>query len=149
MKGKDSTKFLIIVTISFVAGLFTFDENFDRYSDLITFLSIMIGFKISSLAILFNSPLRKKLWDANNVKPYETELHRIKDYYKHSIFFEMTSIILIFIIPEFWNIGLLRNFIYLDLGKQSIVFPILMGSAYCLYKICKDLFRIFTFPTNN
>jgi hypothetical protein len=106
----------------------------------------MIGFKVSSLSILFSSPLRKKLWDANQVKPYKTELHRIKDYYKHSIVFEVVSVILIFVFPiclkvDFCNI--------IHLGKQSFVLPILTGSAYCLYKTCKDLFQIFTYPTND
>ena len=146
MKGKNLTYFWLIVIISMIGGLFLFDSNFNGYSDLITYLSIMIGFKISSLSILFNSPLRKKLWDANQVKPYKTELHRIKDYYKHSIIFEVVSVILIFVYPNclevnFWNI--------IHLGKQSLVLPVLTGSAYCLYKTCKDLFRIFTYPTND
>jgi len=146
MKGKDLTYFWLIVIISMIGGLFLFDSNFNGYSDLITYLSIMIGFKISSLSILFSSPLRKKLWDANQVKPYKTELHRIKDYYKHSIIFEVVSVILIFVYPNclevnFWNI--------IHLGKQSLVLPVLTGSAYCLYKTCKDLFRIFTYPTND
>jgi hypothetical protein len=147
MKGRDLIYFWFIVIISFFGGLFLFDSHFDAYSDLITYLSIMIGFKISSLSILFNSPLRKKLWDANQVRPYKTELHRIKDYYKHSISFEVISVIIIFVVPQCLNCALLCNLIHF--GKQSIVFPILTGSAYCLHKICKDLFRIFTFPTND
>lgn len=147
MRGKDLIIFRIVMTVSFLIGLFIFDNRFDMYSDLITFLSIMIGFKISSLSILFNSPLRKRLWDSNHVRPYKTELHRIKDYYKHSIVFETISIVLVFVIPTCWHINFLYNVIHL--GKQSIVFPILVGSVYCLYKICKDLFRIFTFPTND
>ncbi len=146
MRGKDLIVFWMVLLISFGVGLFVFDKTFERYSDLITFLSIMIGFKIASLAILFNSPLRKKLREAK-ADPYKTELHRIKDYYKHSITFEITSIITIFVIPESSNIEFLNNAIHL--GKQSIILPILFGSAYCLYKICNDLFRIFTFPTNN
>ena len=146
MKGRDLTRFWLIIIISTIIGFFVFDSNFNSYSDLITYLSIMIGFKISSLSILFSSPLRKKLWDANQVKPYKTELHRIKDYYKHSIVFEVVSVILIFVFPnclevDFWNV--------IHLGKQSLVLPILTGSAYCLYKTCKDLFRIFTYPTND
>lgn len=146
MKGKDLICFWFIITISFVIGLFLFDSSFCGYSDLITYLSIMIGFKISSLSILFNSPLRKKLWNANQVKPYKTELHRIKDYYKHSIIFEVVSIILIFIFPNCLEKDLCN---IVHFGKQSFILPILIGSAYCLYKICKDLFRIFTFPTND
>jgi hypothetical protein len=144
MKGNDSLCFYLTVIISLIGGLFLFDSSFSSYSDLITYLSIIIGFKISSLSILFNSPLRKKLWDAKN-KDYKTELHRIKDYYKHSVVFEVISIILIFVFPASLKI----DFWLIHLGKQSFVLPVLMGSAYCLYKICKDLFRIFTFPTND
>jgi hypothetical protein len=145
MKGKDLIWFWIIFSASFIGGLFLFDCEFDGYSDLITYLSIMIGFKIFSLSILFSSPLRKKLWDTKN-KSYKTELHRIKDYYRHSIVFKTLSVIVIFVIPKTLNIDLLCNAIHL--GKQSVVLPILTGSAYCLYKTCKDLFHIFTFPTN-
>jgi hypothetical protein len=145
MKGRDLFWFWIILFVSFVVGLFVFNNCFDNYSDLITYLSVMIGFKISSLSILFNSPLRKKLWDTKN-QSYKTELHRIKDYYKHSIIFETLSIIVVFIAPNGLNYNLLCNTILI--GKQSVVLPILLGSAYCLYKICTDLFRIFTFPTN-
>jgi len=146
MKGKDLTYFWLIIIISTIGGFFLFDSDFNGYTDLITYLSIMIGFKITSLSILFSSPLRKKLWEANQVRPYKTELHRIKDYYKHSIIFEVVSVILIFVFPiclevDLWNI--------IHLGKQSLVLPILTGSAYCLYKTCKDLFRIFTYPTND
>lgn len=146
MKGRDLIYFWLVIIISFFGGLFLFDSHFDAYSDLITYLSIMIGFKISSLSILVSSPLRKKLWDTNNVKPYQTELHRIKDYYKHSIIFEVISVIIVFIIPKCLNIDLLCGIIHL--GKQSVVLPILTSSTYCLYKTCTDLFRIFTFPTN-
>jgi hypothetical protein len=146
MKGNDLKWFWIVLSASFIGGLFLFDNEFDSYSDLITYLSIMIGFKISSLSILFSSPLRKKLWDTKN-RYYKTELHRIKDYYKHAIVFETLSVIVIFIISQSLNIDLLYNSVHF--GKQSLVLPILAGSAYCLYKTCKDLFRIFTFPTND
>lgn len=146
MRGRDLVYFWLIIIISIIGGVFLFDSGFSGYSDLITYLSIMIGFKISSLSILFSSTLRKKLWNANQVKPYKTELHRIKDYYKHSIVFEVVSIILIFVFPDCLEVDFCN---IIHLGKQSFVLPILMGSAYCLFKICKDLFRIFTFPTND
>ena len=144
MRGFDLILFWIIILLSSLVGVFIINSDFCAYSDLIVFLSIMIGFKISSLTILFNSPLKKNLWDAKN-KTYQTELHRIKDYYKHSIVFEVISVVLIFIIPQF-NILLCWG---AQLGKQSVVLPVLVGSAYCMYKICNDLFRIFTFPTNS
>jgi hypothetical protein len=59
MKGKDNIIFWIIIILSTIGGYFFFETTFKRYSDLITFLSIMIGFKITSLSVLCNSPLKK------------------------------------------------------------------------------------------
>jgi len=53
----------MVILLSFLIGLFVFDESFNSYSDMITFLSIMIGFTITSLSILYNSSLRKTLYD--------------------------------------------------------------------------------------
>lgn len=146
MKGRDFWWLVVVIAISLIMGLFWFNSTFEGYSDLITFLSIMIGFKISSLSILFNSPLRKALRDKDKgCKPYRTELHRIKDYYKSAIAFEVMSVVLMFVYPTCWQFDWWR----IHFGKQSFVLPILVGSTYCLYKVCKDLFRIFTYPTND
>lgn len=144
MKGKDFCRLVVVITISLLLGLFLFDSSFNGYSDLITFLSIMIGFKISSLSILFNTPLRKALRN-KECKPYRTELHRIKNYYKSAITFEVVSVALLFVYPDCLQFDCWR----LHFGKQSLVLPILAGSTYCLYKVCKDLFQIFTYPTND
>jgi len=145
MKGKDRVAFIIILIISLIVGIFIFDKSFSLYSEIITFLSIMIGFQITSLSILFNSPLKRSLFDKKEPK-YRTELHRLTAYYQHSLFFEVVSILLIFIIPQ--NIILPKVFGVFIIGKYIIVSPILFGTLFCFYKICKDLFRIFTFPTN-
>jgi len=63
MKGTDRILFYMVILLSFLIGLFVFDESFNSYSDMITFLSIMIGFTITSLSILYNSSLRKTLYD--------------------------------------------------------------------------------------
>jgi hypothetical protein len=147
MKGKDLVLFILFLSISALIGLFLIDKNFDSYSDLITFLSIIIGFEIASLAILFNNPLKKELLDANDILPYKSELHRVKDYYRHSIAFGIASIVTIFIYPETYSFKI--GISDLSITKSSIVLPILIGSTYCLYKICKVLFRIFTYPTNH
>ena len=46
MKGIDNKIFLGLLLISFIIGILLYDNTFDRYSDMITFLSIMVGFKI-------------------------------------------------------------------------------------------------------
>ena len=147
MKGKDNIIFWILFVFSFIAGYWIFDVNFSRYSDLITFLSIMIGFKITSLSILFNSPLKKTLFD-RKTKDYGTELHRLKDFYKHSIIFEVLSVVLLFIIPEnICSIVIKSN--TLIIGRYLLVLSILIGVVFCFYKVYNDLLKIFAYPTNN
>lgn len=143
MKGTDLKKFFFLLILSIILGFFIF-SNFEAYSDLITFLSITIGFEITSLSIIFGSSLKKKLYDNYN-KDYGTELHRLRSYYRFSIYFEIFSILLVFIIPDFEY----KICSKLAISKSIIVLPILSSSFYCLIKTCNDLFRIFVFPTND
>ncbi|MBW1649636.1 MAG: hypothetical protein JRJ44_02955 [Deltaproteobacteria bacterium] len=146
MKGKDLLYFILIILLSFACGFKIYDKKYDGYSDLITFLSIMIGFKITSLSILFHSPLKKTLFD-RKIGKYQTELHRLRDYYKHSLIFDVLAIVALFILPEeIFLFNLFKTTIVI--GKHLFVLPILLGSVFCFYKITSDLFKIFTHPTN-
>lgn len=145
MKGKDKYLLCIVLLISLISGYFIFNENFNHYSDLITFLSIMIGFKITSLSILFGSPLKKTLYD-RKIKPYETELHRLRNFYRSSLCFDILAVLLLFIIPECAPLEIGSTSIFV--GKYLIVFPVLTGSIFFFYTIFEDLLRIFVHPTN-
>jgi len=133
MKGIDLKLFWLILVISFVVGLYIFDGKYNEYSNIITFLSIMVGFKITSLSILFNSPLKKTLYDRKNID-YDTELHRLKDFYKHSLYFDVFSVAILFLVISDW--------------KYLFVLPIIAGSIYCFYRITNELLKIFVYPTN-
>ncbi|MFJ1323238.1 hypothetical protein ACILDT_09520 [Capnocytophaga canis] len=146
MKGKDKQELIIIIITSILLGYFVIPFSFDGYSDIITFLSIMIGFKITSFSLVFNSKLKKLLYD-RKIKNYETELHRIMYLYKASIYFEVISVIIIFIIPEFYYEMNIRSF-RLEFGKNLVVLPILLGSLFCFKVLFDDLLKIFTYPTN-
>ena len=146
MKGNDKIIFNLLIGVSFIIGYFIYDVSYISYSDIITFLSIMIGFKIASLSILFNSPLRKTLYD-RKIKYYQTELHRLKDFYKHSLFFEAFSIFMLFIMPDKLYCLCIVNFDF-EIGRYLLILPILIGTLYCFYKVCSDLFKIFVYPTN-
>lgn len=146
MKGRDAIIFYIIIILSLSISPFVFDKSFNRYSDVITYLSIMIGFKITSLSILYNSPLRKTLYD-RKITPYGTELHRIKDMFKHSVFFEVYSVMLVFVLPEEIVSFSLYNY-YIIIGRYLTIFPILIGSTFCFYKIFNELLTVFSYPTN-
>lgn len=146
MKGTDRLIFYSLLAISFIIGVIIYDNSFDNYSDIITFLSIMIGFKITSLSILFNSPLKKALYD-RKIEIYKTELHRLRDFYRHSLFFEAFSIIVLFVIPKDIFCFCSMNF-DIVFGRHLFIFPILIGTMFCFYKVCSDLFEIFVYPTN-
>lgn len=146
MKGTDNLIFWIIILVSFFGGYFIFNYSFNRYSDLITFLSIMIGFKITSLSILFNSPLKKLLYD-RKIKKYGTELHRLKGFYQHSLYFEVFSVFLLFIVPKIIYTVVIFNQ-NIIIGRYLLVFPVLTGVMYCFFKIYKDLLVAFVYPTN-
>ena len=146
MKGKDRMIFYSLITISFIIGVVIYDDTFENYSDIITFLSIMIGFKITSLSILFNSPLKKTLYD-RKIVIYKTELHRLRDFYRYSLFFEAFSIIILFVVPKNIFCFCFMNFDFV-LGRHLFIFPILIGTMFCFYKVCSDLFKIFVYPTN-
>ena len=128
-------------------GFFCINPSYQNYSDIITFLSIMIGFKITALAILFTSPLKKMLYD-RRIKVYQTELHRLRDFYRHSLHWEVLCVILLFIIPNhIFTITLLG--IEIEIGKYLLVFPIVTGTAFCFYRIYQELLTIFVYPTND
>lgn len=133
MKGIDLKLFWLIILIAFILGYYIFDNKYNDYSNIITFLSITIGFKITSLSILFNSPLKKTLYDRKN-KDYGTELHRLKDFYKHSIYFEVISVSILFLITSDF--------------KYMFIAPIILGTLYCFYKTTHELLKIFVYPTN-
>ncbi len=146
MKGKDNIIFWILFILSLIVGYWFFDVKFNRYSDLITFLSIMIGFKITSLSILFNSPLKKTLFD-RKIEKYGTELHRLKDFYKHSLIFEVIAVFLVFVTPETYSFSI--NSENIIIGRYLLILPILTGVIFCFFKVYFDLLKIFTHPTNN
>ena len=86
MKGNDKKIFYGLLITSLMFGYVMFDKNFQQYTELMIFISMMMGFKIISLSALLNSPLKRALYD-RKIKLYETELHRLKSLYKHSFVF--------------------------------------------------------------
>lgn len=144
MKGRDLRIFIYILIISLILGTLCCKYiDINEYDSLITFLSIIIGFEITSLAILFNTPLKRTLYD-RPIKHYQTELHRLRDLYRFSIYVSLLSILIIFLTPCFcfsikW-VGCV--------DKSIIVLPILATSVYCMIVLCEELFSIFVYPTN-
>ena len=144
MRHKDLTIFVGLIIVSVLISLFVWNHKFSEYSEIVTFLSIIIGFEITSLSIIFNTPLKKTLYDRNN-KYYKTELHRLRDFYRFSIYVCLASVVLVILIPEF-SFQLCEIVI---IQKSLLVLPIMTSSVYCFLKLCNELLKIFVYPTNN
>lgn len=147
MKGNDKLTLYTILVVAIIIGFLVIPSTFDKYSDLITFLSIMIGFKITSFSVIFNSNLKRVLYD-RKIPIYGSELHRIKYFYQSSIYFDTIAVVLIFLIPT-GNFLVDLSIFKINFGKYLIVLPILFGSIYCFYKLFKDLLQVFVYPTND
>lgn len=145
MKSKDRNILILLLLLSIPIGYFILPKSYNQFSELITFLSILIGFQITALSILFNSRILKILYDNKN-KVYRTELHRLKSYFSYSIYFEVTSIVVLLIFQDSYSYSF-KNW-DLSLYKSYFVLPIITGSIYCFLKISNDFFRIFVLPRN-
>jgi hypothetical protein len=141
MKGNDKIKFILIIVLSLIIGFFFSDKEFTSYSDIITFLSILLGFTITSISILFNSRILNLLFHKIN-KDYRTELHRLKDYFKSFLYFSLFSLVLLIICPDKIQVFCIKFY------RSYLIYPILFGSVYSVHKIAKDIFRIFVIPRN-
>ena len=145
MKSKDKITLIFLFLISGPVGYLIMPKSYSQFSELITFLSILIGFQITALSILFNSRILKVLYDKKN-KVYRTELHRLKSYFSYSIYFEIISIVALLILRDSYLFSL--NEWTLCVYKSYLVLPIITGSVYCFLKISNDFFRIFVLLRN-
>jgi len=137
--------FLGLTIVSLIIGHRIVGVEFKDYSTLISFLSIVFGFLIASLSILYNSRLLNVLYDAKS-KVYRTELHRLKAYFAFSLNFLILVIIVLLIMEEKVTIEI-KNY-SLDLYKSWLVFPILVNTFYCFSKISRLLFKYFVIKRN-
>jgi len=99
MRGRDLIIFIGLTIVSFIIGHEVIGNVFKDYSTLISFLSIVFGFLITSLSILYNSKLLNTLYDSKS-KVYRTELHRLKAYFAFSLNFLILVIIVLLILEE-------------------------------------------------
>lgn len=145
MRGRDLLIFIGLTVASFIIGHRVIGVEFKDYSTLISFLSIVFGFLITSLSILYNSKLLNVLYDTKS-KVYRTELHRLKAYFAFSLNFLILVIVLLLILEEKVTIEI-KEYI-LDLYKSWLILPILVNTFYCFSKISSLLLRYFVIKRN-
>ena len=98
---------IALPTIGFMSYFFE-DDNSTAFGDLVTFLSIIIGFTITALSIIATSTLSQKLYNKelkkNNSK---TLLHKLVDKFKYSTIL-FTFIIALILVYQFSESSLFK-----------------------------------------
>lgn len=123
-----------------------FTPTTNLYSNLITFISILTGFQITSFAMLFSSSMVKGLYKIkDNENSYITLKHRLKNYYKFAFNLALLSIVIIFILEIFKPNHITTPLTVIDLSwiGRSSVFSIIASNIFANYKTMNMLYKIF------
>ncbi|WP_297951404.1 hypothetical protein [uncultured Lactobacillus sp.] len=141
---KEYLKGLSILIITYGIGCWL-NINLNNKSDLITFLSIMMGFFMTALSFLFSSPLYEILQNKER-KGYPNKWVEIVDKYFIAVTFSMIFILLLLIswkIPEF-SIYKFK----IKIQEKKIYFGMTCASIYLFSNISWVFFKNLKFPIN-
>lgn len=129
--------YISILVLSLLLSYFV-DIKTDS-SDIIVFLSVIMGFQIAAFSLLFSSDTVKELYKyKSSSNPRITQKHELKNYYKMSFNTSIISIILLLFIPS--NFPSLERFLYL---------PIVLLNCFTLYVTNNFLYKIFVKESKN
>ena len=121
-------------------------KDFDRYSDTITFLSVLSGFYITAIALLFDSPILGVLYNDQTDTIYPSKLHRLKSHFAQSFYINIFTIICFILYPKEISFSFFKW--QYNLYKFQTVLPLLSLNIFCIYRISEILFYIFSLPRN-
>ncbi len=139
---------ILIIIITTIFSMLFCDFSFIKSSDFSTFLSITIGYQVTSVAVLFNSKILYLLHESPD-EVYPSKLHRLAFYYKNSIMFSLFYLfITIFVSDNILYSKYINNYITINIRK-SIFFPAMFFSiSYFFIRATNIFFEIFTIPRN-
>lgn len=140
---KEVRKNLLILLITYIGGCI-FNIGVSNKSDLITFLSIMIGFFMTAISPLFASPLYEVLKNKER-KDYANKWIEIVDKYMIAVSFSMIFILILLVKYKTPKVVLL-NFNLIQNNK--IYFCIACDSVYIFFNISWIFFKNLKFPIN-
>ena len=134
MTRKNKQIALIVGNLAFavVSFLLWRETDYKGYSELITFLSIMIGFKLAFVSVLFNSSIRSMLYERND-KEYYTALHRLSKQVHFAILYEFFAVVSLLLIP----------------CRFILVLPIIATSSFFFVTLVNLMFLCLTYPRND
>ena len=122
---------IFLIMLSFKITIFL---NQDIISDFITFISIYLGFIITSFTIMTSNNEIKKLYTVKDGQNYSiTCLHRLANYYTTNFLLSLFTLMLL-LVTEMFKIEFFTSKVIL-----SLIFSILYSSL-TLLKILLDIF---------
>lgn len=108
-------------------------------SDIVTFVSIVMGFQIAAFSLLFTSDTVKELYKhKSSSNPKITQKHELKNYYKLSFDISIISIFILLFVPK--NIPSIVHLLYL---------PIVLLNCCGLWVTNNFLYKIFIKESKN
>jgi hypothetical protein len=137
LNKKDTFALWAVVLLSAIIGIFgKYEIPLSIYSDLITFLSILVGFQVAAFAMLFSSPTVKALYEIKDAEnKYITLKHRLKNYYEFAFSLSLISILLIFML-EIFNLNILWI-------NRAVILSIITSNIFIHYRTMRFLYKVF------
>lgn len=131
---------IVILIVSVLKKDIFSSEKYDL-SNLITFLSIILGFQIGAFTLLFSSPTVRDLYQIKDKENNRiTQKHRLKNYYRTSF---LVSILSILFLISFDN----QNKLFVETKYSSYFIctlpAIIFLNVYVLFKTNFFLYKIF------
>lgn len=128
-----SKKYKIAYWVVFILSC-VFSQFYDwklNSSDIVAFVSIIMGFQITAFSLLFYSNVVQKLYNEKSLNnPNITLKHELKNYYSLSFNTSLITIMLILLVPN-------------DILKQKISFITVCINSYMFYITNSFLYKIF------
>lgn len=141
MDKKD--KLIIVIILLILSPLFyfcNFDYKSNFYSNVITFLSIITGFTLTSISVLYNTNFRKNFSKMANKKGTNI-LCDLGHYYKIHIYYSILLVLFYMLEDLIFQSNNFSTFI------SCVNIPLLFINIYITYILIKFFIKIFTNPS--
>lgn len=125
--------------ISLIVGILNLDNPSEaHYNSVITFLSILFGFTLTSFTTLFSSKSVDGLYKIQDKKNRNITLkHRLKNYFLASFNISVISILILLLFPNKLSVC------HLCFHKEMFLYPIIIINSYMYYILLHLLGKIF------
>jgi hypothetical protein len=123
-------KYYLVLVLSVVLTCFV--DTTASTSDIITFVSIIMGFQVAAFSLLFSSNTVQQMYNKKSqTNPKITVKHELKNYYQCSFNTSLFSILVLLLIPNTYT------------WQTRTLIPIILINSYTFYSTNQFLYNIF------